>query len=171
MIKYKLIGIVAVIGLFVMVYSLYKVLILLLQQPQASSVTSQPDVVEEKTKVFVVAPPPPPPITEKDLRIGLLIHDKNEEYRLPLYGNRAFLGSRGYRYYTYDHTPHENLVELDYNDFLSNGDTVKVPGYPGVFTVQLYTNFATFNPNFRFWNNYYSPLLGEGPGLAPPFIT
>ena len=81
-------------------------------------------------------------------RMGVLYHNTNEEYRLPLFGRRDYPHSRDYRYYILDHTIHENKIELDCKDFLNDGDTVHVPGYPGKFTVHLYDiDFPWFHAN------------------------
>lgn len=81
-------------------------------------------------------------------RMGILYHDTNQEYRLPLFGRRDYPMSRDYRYYVMDHTIHQNKIELDPKDFLNDGDKTKVPGYPGRFTVHLYAvDFPSFHPN------------------------
>lgn len=81
-------------------------------------------------------------------RLGLVYHNTNEEYKLPLFGKRDYPGSRHYRYYVLDHTTHQNKIELDSKEFLNNGDAVKVPGYPGHFTVHLNDyDFPQYHPN------------------------
>lgn len=72
------------------------------------------------------------------MRIGVLLHDTNENYRLPLWGKRQYPSSHYYDYYVVDHTVHENKVELDVTNELFDGDKVRVPGYPGNFQVYLY---------------------------------
>lgn len=96
---------------------------------------------------------PPPPVFPRppapgygdnyDGRIGFVFNENKEhgafeKYRLPLYGQRDYPGSRNYRYFVLDHTQHQNKIELDFKDYLGNDDKVKVPGYDGEFTVQLY---------------------------------
>jgi len=81
-------------------------------------------------------------------RMGILYHNTNEEYRLPLYGRRDYFNRGNYLYYVIDHTINQNKVALDVKDFLNDGDQVNVPGYPGKFTVHLYdVDFPWFHPN------------------------
>lgn len=91
-------------------------------------------------------------------RMGVLYHNTNEEYRLPLFGRRDHPSSRDFRYYILDHTIHENKIELDSKDFLNDGDKVHVPGYPGKFTVHLYS------VDFPFFHNN---MIGGGGGPIP----
>jgi hypothetical protein len=81
-------------------------------------------------------------------RMGVVYHNTNEEYRLPLFGRRDYPGSSHYRYYVMDHTNHQNQIEIEHTDFLNDQDKIKVPGYPGTFTVHLYhLDFPDYHPN------------------------
>lgn len=81
-------------------------------------------------------------------RLGVLLHDTNQEYRLPLYGKREYPNSSYYNYYAVDHSVHQNKIELDAKRELFDGDEVPVPGYPGVFKVYFYHDDAPrYHPN------------------------
>jgi hypothetical protein len=79
---------------------------------------------------------------------GVLNHDSNEEYKLPLYGDREYPGSREYEYVVLDHTIHQNRIELGQRrDVITDGEKIQVPGYPGTFTTHLYENQGPrYNP-------------------------
>jgi hypothetical protein len=72
---------------------------------------------------------------------GVLQHDENDNYKLPLYGDREYPGSRNYQYTVLDHTRHRNRIELETKyDTITDGEKITVPGYTGTFTVHLYDN-------------------------------
>ena len=82
-------------------------------------------------------------------KIGYVFNENNEKYRLPLFEKRDYLSSnRDYRYYVLDHTNYQNKIRLDFKNYMSDGDKIKIPGYPGEFNVQLYDHdFPQFHPN------------------------
>jgi len=97
-----------------------------------------PNMYGFPTPPVIPRPPAPGYGDNYDGRIGFAFNNTKDKYRLPLYGQREYPGSRNYRYFVLDHTGHQNKIELDLRDFISNGDEIKIPGYEGNFTVQLY---------------------------------
>ena len=120
------------------------VIIILLQNQQSNSINNEShDIIVKKRPLFNYNTQRVEPFT----RIGVL-YKNDSNVILSLYGRRTHVRSNTWNYYTITNDESKIKIELNIKDRqclrktgckeLYNGDTVYIPEYNGVFTVNMY---------------------------------
>ena len=120
------------------------VIILLLQNQQSNAISNESrDIIVQKRPLFNYNTQRVEPFT----RIGVL-YKNDSNVILSLYGRRTHVRSNTWNYYTITNDESKIKIELNIKDReclrktgckeLYNGDTIYIPEYNGVFTVNMY---------------------------------